>query len=300
MSRKTARDLESLDAYEEWAASLLGFLDNCLGLPPEKIDHDKLCELVEHLVCHNFYYAREVRGVNLAQKAHVQTDSRAREYHPRCDFLMRPKERLIELGFPDMYLCVEVKSFGEGGLRNKDAVFNDAIRQCIDYNNSVFFLSKKHADPQGNPLVPGSALRPFCSFVFYNGNLFGEDAHWPFNVSSQCQVGRLLLVSGLNNERLHKLSTNHNRDPERLCKEDVIGWEFDVVRHTIWSQGLFRFGDGFFDFRHEENALPKNQKVASGSRPLVPPIGDYLKHKIPYKEKWSGKGSGKGSGRLIK
>ena len=280
-------DTSDIDGDLEWASSVERSLEACLSIRDEELDHDVLCVLVEKLIGHDFYYAREVRGVSLTQKAHAQMEfdrDEGIEYQPRCDFLLRPKERLIGMGFPDMYLCIEVKHYPNIGV-GKTALFNEAIAQSIDYNNSVFFLSKHHADTQGNllldeekkPLAPGAAIRPAYTFVFYNGKHFltRREPEWPFNVSCQCHVGLLSVVR----DRRSKSE-----------KYGGVGWRFDLASHALFAQGSVLastpVGSGAFALRY--SSLPQTRSVASGRRPLLPPVGDHLKHNVPYKDRWVG------------
>jgi hypothetical protein len=273
------RHLESKHASEpafdrDWANSVEESLDACLALPTEELKHEVLCQLLEQLICRDFYYAREVSGVSLTQRAHRFMEPGADvgiDYYPRCDFLLRPKEHIVKMGFPDMFICVDVKAYKRRGRGVfKKGQFNDAVKQCIDYNDSVFFLSRKHADPEGNVLVPGTAIRPAYSFVFYNGRHFGRKGKWPYDVSCQCHVGRLHVV--------------------RNSRARGVGWEFDLMQYNTFAKGWLE--DGIFHLRtYGGNA--KNRKVASGTRPLIPPMENLLKYVIPRNERWRGLPSGR-------
>ena len=263
---------------KDWANSVEESLDTCLALSKEEIKHEVLCQLLEQLICRDFYYVREVSGISLTQRAHRLMEPGADvgiDYYPRCDFLLRPKEHIVKMGFPDMFMSVDVKAYRRRGRGVfKDGQFNDAVKQCIDYNDSVFFLSRKHADPEGNVLVPGTAIRPAYSFVFYNGRHFGREGKWPYDVSCQCHVGLLHII----------------RDYRASNPEPGIGWELDLMQHTTFAKG--RLNDGIFYLRtYGGNA--KNRKVASGTRPLIPPMENLLKYRIPRNERWRGIPSGR-------
>ena len=272
MNRKEAHHASVGKLDKQWSVSVEKALHTCLRRPEKELKHEDLCELVERIIERDFYYAREVSGVHLTQRGHKLMEPDAKvgiDYYPKCDFLLRPKERLIKMGFPDMFVCFEVKVFRRKprGYFNP-GVFNASIKQCMDYNASAFFLSTKHADREGNVLVPGTAIRPAYSFVFYNGRYFGQEGEWPFDVAAESHVGLLHLVRS----------------------KECIGWRFD--QNPSGPLAFGRVDDGIFYFQTQDS-VGKNRIVASGTRPLLPPVGDLLKQKIPRKEKWTGKPSGR-------
>ena len=173
-------------------------------------------------------------------------------------------ERIIER---DFYYAREVS--GVHLTQRGHKLMEPDAKVGIDYYPKCdFLLSTKHADREGNVLVPGTAIRPAYSFVFYNGRYFGQEGEWPFDVAAESHVGLLHLVRS----------------------KEGIGWRFD--QNPSGPLAFGRVDDGIFYFQTQDS-VGKNRIVASGTRPLLPPVGDLLKQKIPRKEKWTGKPSGR-------
>lgn len=78
----------------------------------------------------DFYIYPEVCGVHLSENVNV-----------RIDYILLPKEHLINEGFQNSYFGVEVKYFNqENGFTHKTS---RGLWQTISYNDSLFFLKNK-------------------------------------------------------------------------------------------------------------------------------------------------------------
>tara|TARA_R110002020_G_scaffold104177_3_gene243848 strand:- start:7045 stop:8001 length:957 start_codon:yes stop_codon:yes gene_type:complete len=154
-------------------ARIKAYRDTPHGLRTEEMVGD----IVEIILDKDFYYGREVYGVHLPGRGHSHTYERHRmargsvrqkREFVRCDFLIRPKPHLTDVGFPDRVICIEVKRNGK---------YRDHIAQVEDYNTSVFFIDVEHADADGYARVPNTALRPSFTFIF--DALCGVAEDWP-------------------------------------------------------------------------------------------------------------------------
>lgn len=84
----------------------------------------ELKQFVEKIIEKDFHFAREVKGLHIVEKVPV-----------RADYILRPKEHLVERGFDDEYFAIEVKSPKNS---NPHAQYRKALVQAASYVDSLF------------------------------------------------------------------------------------------------------------------------------------------------------------------
>ena len=78
----------------------------------------------------DFYIYPEVNGIHLSENVNV-----------RIDYILFPREHLVEAGFETSYFGVEVKYFNqESGFTHKTS---RGLWQTISYNDSIFYLNNR-------------------------------------------------------------------------------------------------------------------------------------------------------------
>lgn len=101
-----------------------------MSIEGEKI----LSEEFENLVKFDFDIYPQVNGKTIIENAIV-----------RIDYLLRPKDHLIELGFDPVWFGIEIKHFGN---EFELGPLSRYIWQCITYGQSRFYIGEESIRPQ--------------------------------------------------------------------------------------------------------------------------------------------------------
>lgn len=119
------------------------------------LDEDDLKQFVKKTLEKQFIIEPEVKGYHLLEQEKVV-----------IDFLLYPKQELIDSGFEALWFGCEVKSPNVKEEASKRVL--NLAKQCIDYTETKF----------ENDIIPNFVVMfPAMSHFFHAKNRFNDDAH---------------------------------------------------------------------------------------------------------------------------
>ncbi|MFP3341325.1 hypothetical protein R0J87_02310 [Halomonas sp. SIMBA_159] len=129
----------------------------------------------------DFYVYPEVNGVHLSENVNV-----------RIDYVLFPKDHLIEEGFEPSYFGVEVKYFNqENGFTHKTS---RGLWQAISYNDSRFHLDNKEIKLKYSLIFSNLSFSKECMLIKnYGHEMENDQLEWRgmIHVANHARVGEL-------------------------------------------------------------------------------------------------------------